>query len=1252
MKKTHLAVVVLPLTLYPSLHAESLAVIPIEQASVNISGNDGSPSISTGGVGETIYIRMRDFSANAVRNNVAYLRFDLSSLETTDIIQTASLRFNKVSGDTANEGRVAIFGLLDADGNLAQDWTAGTFAYGAEFDPAMFNDGASTPGASPVNLSNVADFSVLESIAGNTITLSGDELEAFLQDRVAEGGMVTFLITMPSQGGSNDKSYSLASGTYTTDETLRPTLEVAFSDASLPSPPDGLSTSGINYSADPTLTIGWDPSDGAISYQVYRRAADEEEATLLDTTASTSFFDDDVALYGVYFYTVSVTTSAGTSVTTTEHRVEVRDTNAGLPPAPQGFATASATPSTVQITWSPAPGAFLYDVYRSIHPDRDFSLVDTVAAPAYTDSAVEGYRSYYYRVRTIGAGGISAASATHEVGPRFVSGTLPAAPQNLSLVGNTLYSTELSWDAVVGAQAYYVYRSTRANDGYTLVGITESNSLNDTYAVMPQNAYYYQVKTAGAAGLSAASATFGVDATLHTYRQMENITRAPVAVPSSGGMLVSWRLLGTDGDATSFRIYRDGQRLNNTPITGATNHFDPNGTTASTYEVRTVLGAYEIPQGEIARVLENGYHSVPIQAPPGGTTPLNDPYSYVANDASVGDLDGDGEYEIVLKWDPTNAKDNAQDGYTGNVYLDAYELDGTQLWRIDLGRNIRAGAHYTQFMVYDLDGDGMAEVVCKTADATIDGQGTVIGDINADYRRTDGYILEGPEYYTAFRGTDGSIIDTIDYVPQRGSLTVWGDTYGNRVDRFNAGIAYFDGVRPSVYAARGYYGGQSGQGPGRTVIAAFDLINGELVERWVFDTEVDGQQYIAQGNHQTSVGDVDGDGKDELMHGSITFDDDGSVLWSSGLGHGDAMHYGDLIPGRPGMELFSVKESGGVEFHSVMSDAATGTTIWGVFNGSDTGRGLSADIDPNYAGSESWGAANLNVWAASGEVIGTVRPSINFSIYWDGDPLSELMDGNSVRKWDWVNQTEVPLLIADGASSNNGSKATPALQADLMGDWREEVMLRSNDNTELRIYSTPYPTTIRIPTLMHDPTYRVAVAWQNSAYNQPPHPSFFIGHDMPAVAMPDIFTDPVPELVGLMDGGSYTTGVRVILNANLRSPLRNEYRVDGGTWADYVSSFVVNGDGAHTVEFRTYDGDDNLLASSSTEFTIDTSIPGDLDGDNDVDVADRNLLLASLRRCEGQPGYNPAADLDDNGCVDNVDYALWRGYYAAFQSQP
>ena len=292
--------------------------------------------------------------------------------------------------------------------------------------------------------------------------------------------------------------------------------------------------------------------------------------------------------------------------------------------------------------------------------------------------------------------------------------------------------------------------------------------------------------------------------------QMERLSRGVVAVRTSGSQVyVGWRLFGTDASGTAFNLYRSSnggaaQLLNGTPLTGSTNFVDTSAPTtqSNAYFVRAVVNGIEQAASASFTLPANAptqqYLEIPLQIPPGGTTPSGESYTYTANDLSVGDLDGDGELEYVLKWDPTNAKDNSQSGYTGNVFLDAYELNGTRLWRIDLGRNIRAGAHYTQFMVYDFDGDGRAEVMCKTADGTRSGTGQVIGNASADHRNSSGYILAGPEFLTVFNGQTGAVLATANYVPARGNVGDWGDTYGNRVDRFLAGVAYLDGQRPSA----------------------------------------------------------------------------------------------------------------------------------------------------------------------------------------------------------------------------------------------------------------------------------------------------------------------------------------------------------------------------------------------------------------------------------------------------------------------
>ncbi|MFG2966031.1 rhamnogalacturonan lyase [Streptomyces sp. NPDC048288] len=600
-----------------------------------------------------------------------------------------------------------------------------------------------------------------------------------------------------------------------------------------------------------------------------------------------------------------------------------------------------------------------------------------------------------------------------------------------------------------------------------------------------------------AAGLTALTTTTPAEAA--TARQVEALDRGVVSVHTDAGNLVSWRWLGTDPDDVSFNVYRAGTKVNSTPVTGSTNYFHSGAPAQADYTVRAIVNGVEQADSVHAIQFRTGYKDVPITPPAGGTTPDGVSYSYEANDASVGDLDGDGQLDFVLKWQPTNAKDNSQSGYTGDTILDGIKLDGTRLWRVDLGRNIRSGAHYTQFQVYDYDGDGKAEVAMKTADGTVDGTGAVIGSASADYRNSSGYILSGPEYLTMFNGQTGRAMGTVDYVPARGTVSSWGDSYGNRVDRFLAGTAYLDGARPSLIMARGYYT--------RTVIAAWDWRNGAFTRRWTFDTNSStntGKGYDGQGNHQLAVADVDGDGKDEIVYGSMAVDDNGYGLWTTKNGHGDALHVGDLDPARPGLEEFKVDEDSSKP-SSWMADARTGEILWSTDPNGDNGRGVSGDIWAGSAGAESWSSHADGVRNPQGTIVATRKPSsTNFLSWWDGDPVRELLDDTHIDKYGTSADTR--LLTGSGVHSNNSTKATPSLSGDILGDWREEVVWPTTDNTALRIYSTPYETTTKITTLLHDTQYRTALAWQNTAYNQPPHPSFFIGDGMTTAPRPSVYT--------------------------------------------------------------------------------------------------------------------------------------------------
>ena len=575
----------------------------------------------------------------------------------------------------------------------------------------------------------------------------------------------------------------------------------------------------------------------------------------------------------------------------------------------------------------------------------------------------------------------------------------------------------------------------------------------------------------------------------------EKLGRGFIAIREDANTVnLSWRYLSSDLVATSFDLYRDGKKINRIPLCEASFFKDNDAPDRElSYELRINRpGQRNETEARYLLPEPHGYLNIPLNIPPDGVTPSGQPYTYHANDASVGDVDGDGEYEIILKWDPSNARDNAHDGYTGNVYIDCYKLTGEQLWRIDLGRNIRAGAHYTQFMVFDLDGDNRAEVVMKTGDGTIDGSGRVIGDPDADHRNERGRIVSGPEYLTLFDGETGKALKTIGYIPARGTPEDWGDARANRSDRFLAAIAYLDGEYPSVVMCRGYYT--------RTVLAAFDWRNGKFTNRWVFDSDTPGNEgYAGQGNHNLRVGDVDGDGRDEIVYGSCTIDDNGEGLYTTGLGHGDAIHMTAFDPSSRKLQVWDCHEN--KRDGSTFRDAATGEVLFQVKSNIDVGRAIAADIDPTTRGVEMWSIDSGGIRNMKGEVINpsTRGVSINMASWWDGDLSRELLDGTRISKYNPATGIAEVIFDCDECVRNNGTKSTPVLSADILGDWREEIILRTKDNKNLRVYVTPHETNYRFHTFMEDPVYRISVATQNVAYNQPTQPGFYFGSDLKKV---------------------------------------------------------------------------------------------------------------------------------------------------------
>jgi len=639
--------------------------------------------------------------------------------------------------------------------------------------------------------------------------------------------------------------------------------------------------------------------------------------------------------------------------------------------------------------------------------------------------------------------------------------------------------------------------------------------------------------------------------------QMETLDRGLIAVPSSNGMFVSWRLLGTDDEeTTTFTLLRDGKELAKDVY--KTNYLDANGKATHTYSVVTKVNGEAVDTSKTVTPWANDFLTIPMQQPAKGKRSG----TYTPNDCSVGDVDGDGEYEIILKWDPSNSHDNSENGLTDAVILDCYKLNGTHLWRIDLGLNIRAGAHYTQFMVYDFDGDGKAEMMCKTALGSKDGKGNFVNQAATDetikghdnsktYVNSKGHIITGPEYLTVFNGLTGEAMHTIWYLPNRSGAggsaedgsalnksgdhpsgsDYWGDSYGGRSERYLGAVAYLDGPdkNPCGIFCRGYYT--------RAFVWAVSFDGEQLHTKWLHDsaaqkwyvvfegdnftrtrysvstntgglTSSDGSgtgscTLYGNGNHNLSVADVDGDGCDEIIWGAGAVDDDGKLLYATGYGHGDAIHLSDLMPDRTGLELFDVHEDkvkngkGSWDIH----DAATGEIIYfGGSDGVDNGRGIAADVSSKYHGFEFWSEDGARRSDTGNYASVNNASSKNFRIYWDGTLYDQLLDGHYTKVNDVFDHVDQVNIVGENSSKRwtdrslcNTTKMTPNLSGDILGDWREELVLWDYNNpANLYIHATTTATEHRMPTLMHDHTYRMAIAWQNTAYNQPPHLGYFL----------------------------------------------------------------------------------------------------------------------------------------------------------------
>jgi autotransporter-associated beta strand protein len=599
--------------------------------------------------------------------------------------------------------------------------------------------------------------------------------------------------------------------------------------------------------------------------------------------------------------------------------------------------------------------------------------------------------------------------------------------------------------------------------------------------------------------------SFCVPTIAHAQRQTEMLGRGVVAIrTNSTSVYVGWRLLGTDPDDIGFNLYRVAggvtNKLNPLPLTNTTDYVDTgaNLASANAWFVRPVLGGVE-QQTSIPFLLPPNapvqqYISIPLHQEAGDGTIV---WGHVA----VGDLDGDGEYDFVVNRSDSPNQDpaNTHQPSTDTIKIEGYRRDGTFLWRIDLGWNIEVGRDYAPMLVYDVNGDGIADIITPTSEGTTDGTGVTIGDTDndgiTDYRDANGRVLTGPQFVSVFSGLTGQELGRTNWIPI-GNVSDWGDSYGNRASRHLSGIAYLDGVRPSIVICRGIYA--------LTKVQAWNFRDGAFSEVWSWSSDGNAA-YEGQANQNIRLGDGDADGRDEILHGALTLDDDGTVLYSTGLGHGDFSTVSDVDPDRPGLEMWAVHEtpnaSKGIELH----DTATGAILWGKGTTNDTDRGLAADIDPRYKGYECYAGAGVitnGLYDCKGNLITLNKPSYcNSALWWDADLCRELMNGASdgihVDKWNYTNNTLSSLLITGtGGMGILGS-------GDVLGDWREEAFSIYN-STEIRIYTTTIPATNRFYCLMHDPIYRLSQVVQPMRNPSPPHPGFYFGHGMSKPPVPPV----------------------------------------------------------------------------------------------------------------------------------------------------
>ena len=748
-----------------------------------------------------------------------------------------------------------------------------------------------------------------------------------------------------------------------------------------------------------------------------------------------------------------------------------------------------------------------------------------------------------------------------------------------------------------------------------------------------------------------AAAMAALSVTVVSAQQVkEKLNRAPVAVKTSQGILVSWRSFGADDKALSFDVYRNGTKVASA-ISNVTNYLDTKGEAGDTYRIVSSAG-----EESTATAWNNMFTSFDVQRPAsiksGNTTGR-----YRPDDMAVGDVDGDGNYELILKWLPDNARDSGKDGYSSPVIISAYRMDGTQLWKqnINLGLNIRSGNHTTQMVVYDFDGDGKAELICKTANGSTDATGkyvTEAGDATikavnntSTYVNSKGRVTGGEEFLTVFNGETGEAMNTIWYSPSRSgedfptaatnSSSFFGDSNCNRAERFNACAAYLDGLDklPSAIFQRGYYAS--------CFLWAVDWDGKQLSTRWLHKglsgkwqvvdgkgnvlSSASGKSSFGQGVHGISVGDVNNDGYDEICIGSATIAHDGKLLCATGMGHGDAIHLADLCPDREGLEVMMPHEEASSGYGYDVHDATTGEIICKATSTGDNGRGLAADFIPANRGYEFWSSADGNIYSCTtGKSVLSKKPDTNFRIYWTGDPYDQTFDGHynsttgvyspSIKNYNTAkNSINTFQEFADysNPAACNTTKATPCLQADLLGDWREELIMfqheddYSSKTCKILIYSTPEPTKYKVPCLMEDHVYRMGIVWQNSSYNQPPHLGYYL-----------------PDYLGV-DGAKYVTQttnhapekpaaeVADKSSEELKMPAEDKGTVTGTCYTAGQNGEITASSSNGYIKMRTGNNGETITFSVNDGYRI-TGITIEAYSNNASTTADRSIYLTGV----------------------------------------